>query len=246
MKKCVHSGYYNIYRPPYSLSNSAHRSSIYCLSDIYNTVLVLIPLVPSFYKDVIDIVKNHIARKIYIVAPDIGVAFSSDYYLSWDTISNTYRKSCKIFSKYMIENYCRDDFKADIIRCENDNISISVPRSEKDVGTIDITFTKEYVNSAAPFSCDIILNDTHKKRLFVGEMNETKADFLNKNKNLYDEIHMPFIIGNYDGMSYYDLIKKYPALVNKVYCNQFASSEELAFAKSKGIKIGGVYSNDSI
>jgi len=241
MQNFVHSGYYGLFRPPYSLTNPSYKSSIYCMSDLYNTVLIVIPLVPAFYRDVINIVKNHIARNIYLVAPDIGVTFASDYYLAWDTITNTFRKTCKIFSKYMIENYVRADFKSDIIRTENDNISLYVPRSNKDIGTINISLTKEYVSSAAPFSCDIIVNDTYKKRLFVGEMNDHKANFLNENKSVYDEVHMPYITGNYGGMTHNELLKKYPALVNKIYCNQFASSEEFSYAKSRGIQIGGVY-----
>lgn len=246
MQDYVHSGYYHVYRPPYSLSNDYHRSTIYCASDRFNSKLILIPLVPSFYKDVVDIVKNHPARYIYLIASDIGVAFASDYYLSWDTITNTFRRSCKIFSKYMIENFVRSNFKSDIIRTENDNISIDVIRSEKDVGTIDISLSKIHVSAASPFSCDVIFNDTYKKRLFVGEMNEHKAKYLNDNRDLYDEIHMAYMTGNYAGMTYNQLLRKYPALVTKVYCNQFASAEEFSFAKSKNVQIGGAYNNDFI
>ena len=246
MQDYVHSGYYGIYRPPYSLYNKYHKASIYCVSDRLNSALIIIPLVPSFYKDVIDIAKSQPARKIYLIASDIGVAFASDYYLAWNTITNDIRKSCKIFSKYMIENYTRSDFKSSIIRSANDNISIDIPRSDIDAGTIDITLTKEYVSAASPFSCDIIVNDTYKKRLFVGEMNKHKAMHLNENRNKYDEIHMPFITGNYAGMTYNELLKEYPALVSKTFCNQFASYEEFAYAKSLGINIGGAFNNDFI
>lgn len=246
MQDYVHSGYYGIYRPPYSLSNSSQRSTIYCVSDRFNSVLILIPLVPSFYKDAIDAAKNHPARHIYLIAPDIGVAFASDYYLTWDTITNNLRKSCKIFSKYMIENFVRSDFKSDIIRSANDNISIEVARSATDLGTIDISLTKAFVSSAAPYCCDVILNDTYRKKLFVGEMNNYKAKYLNDNRDMYDEIHMPYLTGNYGGMSYGQLIRKYPALVTKIFGNQFASYEEFAYAKSMGIRVGGAFNNDFI
>lgn len=246
MQDYVHSGYYNIYRPPYSLTGGYHRSTIYCVSDRFNTALVLIPLVPSFYKDVIDIVSNHPARHIYLIAPDVGIAFISDYYLAWDTITRVIHKTCKIFSKYIIENFARADFKSDIIRAENDNISIDIPRSDSDVGTIDITFSKKFVRAYAPFSCDVILNDTYKKRIFIGEMNHKKAEWLNENRDMIDEIHMAYITGNYDGMTHNQLMKQCPALVNKVYCNQFASSDEFLYAKSRGIQVGGEYHNDFI
>ena len=246
MQDYVHSGYFSIYRPPYSLYDKYHRSSIYCVSDRFNSILVIIPLVPSFYKDVIEIAKSQPARNIYLIASDIGVAFASDYYLAWDTITNVIRKSCKIFTKFMIENYVRADFKSSIIRTSNDNISIDIPRSDHNAGTIDITLTKDYVSSASPFACDIILNDTYKKRLFVGEMNDHKANYLNNNRNLFDEIHMSFITGNYAGMTYNELLKKYPALVTSIYCNQFASYEEFSYAKSVGVKVGGAFNNDFI
>ena len=246
MQEYVHSGYYHIYRPPYSLMHPYHNSSVYCVSSRFNTVLVLIPLVPSFYKDVINIVQNSSARTIYLIAPDIGLPFVSDYYLCWDTITNKYRRVCKIFSKYMVENFTYGPFKADIIRNENDHLSIDTDRSAIDLGTISISFTKAYVSSAAPFSCDVILQDTYKKRLFVGEMNEHKAEFLNKNRNIYDEIHMPYITGNYGGWTYKKLIQKYPALITKVVCNQFASNEEYLYAKEHGIRIGEAFNNDFI
>lgn len=246
MYDCVHSGYYNIYRPPYSLYDKNHRSTIYCISDRFNSVLIIIPLVPSFYGDVVEIVKKHPARNIYLIASDIGVAFASDYYLAWEMITKVIRKSCKIFSKFMIENHVRSDFKSAIIRNTTDNISIDIPRSELDFGTIDITLSKQYVSSASPFSCDIIVNDTYKKRLFVGEMNDYKASYLNKNRNEYDEIHMPFITGNYGGMTYNEMLKKYPALVSKTFCNQFASYEEFVYAESIGVKVGGMYDHDFV
>ena len=246
MQEYVHSGYYNIYRPPYSLYEKTHRSSIYCISDRLNSVLIIIPLVPSFYRDVIEIVKRHPARNIYLVAADIGITFASDFYLSWYTITNDIRKSCKIFSKFMIENYTRSDFKSAIIRNSNDNISIDIPRSIIDEGTIDITLTKAYVSSASPFSCDVILNDTYKKRLFVGEMNLSKAKYLNEHRDEFDEIHMPYITGNYAGMTYNETLKMFPALITKIFCNQFASYEEFTYAKSVGVKVGGAFNNDFI
>ena len=246
MQKYVHSGYYHIYRPPYSLSSERHSATLYCVSDRFNSLLIIIPLVPSFYKSVIDLVKQHPARKIYLIAPDIGIPFVSDYYLTWETITKNIRKSCKIFSKYMVENFSRSDFITDIIRTENDNISFNICRSEIDVGTIDITFTKDYVSSASPFACDVILDDTYKKILFVGEMNDHKAEYLNANPNMYAEIHMAYITGNYGGLTYTKTVSEYPNLLSKVYCNQFASNEEFEYAVKNGIRVGGAFNNDFI
>lgn len=246
MQQYVHSGYYSIYRPPFSSTSPNTKSTIFCVSDRFNTALVIIPLVPSFYNDVIEIVKKHPARNIYLVATDIGIVFASDFYLSWEMITKKLRKDCTIFSKYMVENYTRADFKSAILRTKNDNLSINIPRSDLDEGVIDITLTKNYVSTAAPFSCDLILNDTMKKYLFVGEMNIHKAEYLNSNLDEYDEIHMPYITGNYHGMTYNETLKKFPKLVNKLLCNQFASYEEYQCAKSLGVKVGGAFKYDSV
>ena len=246
MQDYVHSGYYNIFRPPYSLSNTSHRSSIYCVSDRLNTMLVIIPLVPSFYIDAINIIKKSATRHIYLIAPDIGIGFVSDYYQTWYTTTKTFRKECKIFSKYMPENFTREDFKSDIIRNENDSISFDVPRSDIDAGTISIEFSKKFVNSASPYSCDVILNDTYKKRIFCGEMNNQKAKYFNENKQEFDEIHMPYITGNYGDMTYDEVIKKFPALVSKIVCNSFASLEEYRYARERIVSIGGAFNSDFI
>ena len=246
MQYYVHSGYLNLYRPPHSVLNSVNGASIYAVSTKFNNALVIIPLVPSFYRDVINLVKNNPSRKVYLVASDIGIAFVSDYYLCWDTIVNTYRKECVIFSRFMPENFVYNRFKDDILRTENNNISIEIPRSELDVGTIDISLSKNFVSAATPFACDVILNDTHKRRIFVSEINEHKAYYLNQNKDLFDEIHIPYIRGNYATWTCNELLKKYPSLVSKILCNQFASDDEFNFAIKNGIKIGGAFDNDFI
>lgn len=242
MQGYVHSGYYGIFRPPYSLTNNENRNStIYCVSDRLNTILILIPLVPSFYKDAINIIKISTARSIYLIAPDIGISFISDYYNVWYTVSHIYRKVCKIFTKYMPENFTRSDFIADIIRNSNDTISFSASISDIDAGTISITLIKKFINSASPYSCDVILSDTYKKRLFVGEMNNSKAMNLNNNRNEYNEIHMPYIDTTYGGMNYNDTVQKYPAIASKIICSRFGSIEEYEYARSKSVHIGEAF-----
>ena len=246
MQDYVHSGYYGIFRPPYSLVNKSRRSSIYCVSDRLNTILILIPLVSSFYIDAIDIIKKSSSRNVYLIAPDIGIGFVSDYYQTWFTVTKTLRKKCQIFSKYMPENFTRADFKADVIRTKNDSISFDVPRSDIDVGTISITITKQFVNSASPYSCDIILDDTYKKRLFCGEMNTHKATYINQNRSAYDEIHMPYLTGNYGDMSYDELVRKFPFVASKTFCHSFVSLEEYEYARERIVSIGEAFNSDFI
>ena len=246
MQDYVHSGYLNLYRPPFSVLNSEFGATIYAISTRFNVALIIIPLVPNFYKDVIKLVQKSATRKIILVAPDMSIAFVSDYYLCWDAIVNTYNKECVIFSRYMPENFCYGKFKSDIIRGINNNMSIEIPRSELDVGTIDITLSKDFVFAQAPFTCDVILNDTYSKKIFISEMNKFKAKYLYDKRDEYDEIHMAYIRSNYSSMTYNELIKQYPALVSKVYCNQFASYEEFSYAREKNIKVGGVFNNDFV
>lgn len=246
MQNYVHSGYYSVFRPPYSLTNATRRSSIYCVSDRLNTMLIIIPLVPSFYIDAIDIIKRSASRYIYLIASDIGIGFVSDYYQTWFTVTKTLRKKCQIFSKYMPENFTRSDFTSDIIRSENDSISFDVPRSDIDAGTISITLTKQFVNSASPYSCDVILSDTYKKRLFCGEMNVHKATYINNNRGEFDEIHMPYLTGNYGDMSYDELVRKFPFVAGKTFCHSFASLEEYEYARERIVSIGEAFNSDFI
>lgn len=246
MQDYVHSGYYHIYKPPFSLTPGYNYSTIYCISSRLNNVFILMPLVPSFYKDAIEIAKNTPSRVIYIVAPDIGVGFASDYYNTWDYIKHKLRKECKIFSKYFIENRVTGEFESDIIRNQNDSLSIEIPRSQIDVGTINIEFMTNFIKAASPFSCDVLIEDTYNTKYFIQEMNIFKADFLMNNYDLFDEIHMPYISGYYGGLSYNEVLKKFPRLVPKLYCNQFGSREEYEYAKSRNVKIGGAYNNDFI
>ena len=246
MQNYVHSGYYDLFQPPFSLENKGYGSTIYCISTRFNVGLIMIPLVPSFYKDAIKIAKGNSSQIIYLIASDIGIAYSSDYYLTWYYITHQLKKQCKIFSKYMIENYVTSAFTADIIRSKNDTFTLSVPKSDTDVGTISITLTRLGVNAASPFACDVIINDTYKTILLVGEMNLKKADFLNSKCKIYDEIHIPFIRGIYGGLSYNQTLRNYPALVQYIRVNRFSSLDEFKYAKEKNIKIGEVYNDDFI
>lgn len=246
MQDYVHSGYYGIFRPPYALTHTHSRSSIYCVSDRLNSIIILIPLVPSFYIDAINIIKKSASRNVYLIASDIGISFVSDYYQTWYTTTKTLRKKCQIFSKYLPENFTRADFKSDIIRCENDSISFDVPRSDVDVGTISITLMKQFVNAASPYSCDVILNDTYKKKLFCGEMNTHKAKYINEHRTDFDEIHMPYLTGNYGDMSYDELVRKFPAVAAKTKCHSFTSLEEYEYARERIVSIGEAFNSDFI
>lgn len=241
MQNSVHSGYYNIYRPPISLTPDYFKSTIYCTSTRLNTAYVIIPLVPGFTKDVIELVKTSPCKTFYLVASDIGILFVSDYYNTWDYIKHTMKRECKIFTKYLPENFCTGEFSADIIRTDNDNLSIYVPRSDLDTGTIDVCLTRHSCNNASPYACDVILNDTFKTRYFISENNAHKAEYLYQIRDTFDELHVPYITGNYGGWTYDEFIKKYPVMVTKTYANQFGSLEEYQYSKSRGVKVGNKY-----
>lgn len=238
MQNCIHSGYTGIYQPTISLEGKEFTSTIFCLSTRLNTCFVMIPLTNLFSKDAIFLASNTAAKSIYIIASDISIIAVSDYYNTWDYIKHTLKKECKIFSKYMPENYTSEEFKSDIIRDLNDNISIDVPRSDIDHGVIDISLVKTYVHASNPFSCDVIVNDTYKKRYFIGEMNEHKAKFLYDTRDSYDELHMAHVRSGYGGMTYQQFIAKYPVMVTKTFVNRFSSYEEYQYAKERGLKIG--------
>ncbi len=238
MQNCIHSGYSGIYHPLASSLNGPLPVSIFCISNRFNTFIVMLPTTPLFAKDVISVARNIPTNSVYLIATDMDISTISDFYYSWDYIKHKLKKECKIFTKYLPENTLPKEYQADIVRNNNDVSCISIPRSDLDHGTITIAFMKNYVLGGNPFSCDVVIDDTFKKRYFIKELNEQKANFLYDIHDSYDELHMPYIASEYGSMTYHQLITRYPALITKTYTNQFMSYEEYTYARDHGAKIG--------
>ena len=233
----VLSGYHGIFRPPYSLLNPSSGGSVYVVTSQYRNTLVLIPLVPNFFTDVVKIVDKMQSRKVFFIVPDIGPRFISDYLASWYYIKKTLLFECKLFSRYMPEDKVSEEFLADIIRNVDESASLVICRSQSDVSVLHFQLTKLMVNTAAPYACDVILNDTGKRRILLSEANEEKIDYYNSHP-LYDEIHTAYIEGTYPTMTYQEIMRKYPLMVKYLVVNRFGSREEVEYALSKGIHIG--------
>lgn len=238
----IHSGYLGLFRPPYTLdSKRGTQSTIYCISTQNREVLVLIPLVPSFFADLYKFVSRSAATRYYIIAPDISIPFISDYYLSWDYIHRKLGHVCKIFTKFPIENYGSQEFLTDVEVLPEGTVNFSLLRNRNEDATINVKFTTRFVGASNPFACHVDVTDTIKHRLFATDMNDRLAQFLMDNREIYDEVHIPFITGNYDGMTYNELIKKYPFLYQKIFINQFASKTEFDDAAYRKLNIGRLY-----
>lgn len=240
--KMIYEGYYGIFSQPYALKNN-QPCNIYYLQDMTRGNLFLIPLETSFYKDCINIISGlrFTPNMIYIIVQDISIAFTSDYFLLWSYIKNDLELECKLLSRFLPEDFSMTTlakYKSDFDRRESNQYIFNNSKSHSDVTTISISLIKDYVSGGSPFLCDIKLATITGKKLFVGEMNEAKADYLNHHLSLYDEIHIPHIKGNYGGMSYNKLLKKYPALTHKVVANNFGSFDELDYARNHGVTIG--------
>lgn len=233
----VLSGYYGIFRPPYSLINPSSGGSVYVVTSQYRNTLVLIPLVPNFFTDVVKILNRIPSRKIFFVVPDIGPRFISDYLASWYYIKKVLQFECTLFSRYMPEEKVSEEFLADIIRNVDEAASVVVYRDQSDVSVLHFQLTRLLVDTAAPYACDVILNDTDKRKILLCEANENKIQYYNSHP-LYDEIHTPFVEGTYPTMSYQDIMRKFPRMVKYLVVNQFGSYEEVQYALSKGIHIG--------
>ena len=238
----VISGYYGIFRPPYSILNPTVGGTVYCITSQYRNVLVLIPLVPNFFVDVVKIIKRFPSRDIRFIVPDIGPRFISDYISSWYYIKKKLGFSCRLFSKYLPEGNLSEEFLSDIDRNIGQSISFVIARDYVDVATINAQVTKMMVNTSAPWACDVIIKDTNGRKLFVSEMNMQKAEYLNGIKDAYDEIHMPFIEGTYPSMTYNEVMRNFPGLVNQIVVNQFASKDELDNALNRRVQIGRLVS----
>ncbi len=233
----VLTGYYGIFRPPYSLMNPTSGGSVYVVTSQYRNCLVLIPLVPNFFTDIVKIIDRFPSRRVFFIVPDIGPRFISDYLASWYYIKKTLHYECKLFSRYMPEEKVSEEFLADIIRNVDEVASVVVYRDQSDVSVLHFQLTKLMVNTAAPYACDVILNDTGKKRILLSEANEDKMAYYNSHP-LFDEIHTPYIEGTYPTMTYLEVLKKYPRLVKYIVANRFGSVEEVEYAISRGVHVG--------
>ena len=233
----VLSGYYGIFRPPYSLLNPSSGSSIYVVTSQYRNTLVLIPLVPNFFGDVVKIMNKFPSRNVVFIVPDIGPRFISDYLASWYYIKKVLLFSCELFSRYMPEEKVSEEFLADIHRNIDETMSVIVCRDQSDVSVLHFRLTRLLVDTQAPYACDVILHDTGKRRILLSEANDEKMTYYNEHR-LYDEIHIPYIEGTYPTMSYQQVMRKYPGLVQELVVNQFGSLEEVEYAASRRIHIG--------
>lgn len=242
MHSTANSGYTGLFNPSLLTSDiTTLKQCIYCMSTEYNTAVVIIPLVPSFAQNVIDIARRSPSREIYIIAQDVGILFISEYYRAWYEITKNIKKNVHIVSAYLPSNdIIPSDFLASFIRNESNIFGLATPRSNLDTASIEIKFTQTYQYGNG-YACDIIVNDGERKILFVTDMNLEKANFWKSNSHEVDEIHMNFIPVTYGGLSYNELMKEVPSLVNKVYVNQFQTMEEYTYVINRGLKVGKVF-----
>lgn len=242
MRPEIHSGYLGIFRPPYTLdSRKGTPSSIYCISTQYQEVLVLIPLVPSFFADLYRFVSKCHMTCFYIIAPDVSIPFASDYFLAWDYIHRKLGHKCKIFTRFPIENFGPEEFKKDVEVLTEGAVNFSVPFNRTDDVSISVNLSTYNVQASNPYACNVEVYDTISRKLFVADMNERLAKMILDHKTQYDEIHMAYITGNYNGMTYNELMKKFPALYQKIVLNQFASKYEYDDAIMRKLKVGRFY-----
>ena len=235
----IHSGYTGIFNPKNGHIPKGYTSNIYCIGNQFNDILFIMPLTYDFYKDVASIVDNYHSHKIFLIANDPGIVNISAYYLAWYYIKKTMRLECKIICWSLPKEYLQlipVEFYEDFILGEG--FSIDVARADLETGTINISFTKNYMQAGSIYVTDVLISDTYTKKLFVSEMNLNKAMYLLKTPDFYDEIHMPYIEGMYGGISYNDTIRVCPNLATCTICNNFGSLTELQYAQSLNISIG--------
>lgn len=234
----VTSGYYGIYRPPYSIKDPSVGGSIYVITSQYKNIMVLIPLVPNFFVDVIKIANRFpTCRDFSFLVPDVGPRFISDYLASWYYLKKTLGYRCKFYSKYLPKEHVSEEFLADFERNRSESWSLVIARDYINVSVINIQISQTFVSTTAPYACDVAVNDTIQRHLFVSEMNERKLLYLNEHR-LYDAIHTPFIEGTYPTMTYNEIMRMCPGLVHEIIVDRFGSREELDSALARGVHTG--------
>ena len=61
---------------------------------------------------------------------------------------------------------------------------------------------------------------------------------MNDNYDLYDEIHIPFIPEYHYGMSFIEVVQKYPKLIHKLRVHSLHNQEELDLIRYRQFKLG--------
>ena len=234
----VITGYYGLFKPPFSILDPIVGGTLYVVTTRLRNILIIIPLVPNFFVDVVKIMKRIPSRNIVFIVPDIGPRFISDYINSWYYIKKILGYECKLFSMYLPEGTMSEEFLHDIDRSYSASKAFEIMRTRQEVVTINVQFLKAFSNNAAPWASDIILHDTGSRKFFISEMNEQKLNHMWKIRDTYDELHMAYIDGNYPSMTYNEVLKKYPLLVQKIIVNQFNSKDEYDTAQSFRVHIG--------
>lgn len=241
----VYRGYLGLFTPPYSLLSQTYSNTIYCIRPRVDNLLILIPLVPNFYIDVVQLLKMSACRNIYFIVPDFGPRFVSDYINCWNYITKDLGRQCKLCTKYLPDGICHlgQDLQNDIERNKDDIFNFTIPVTDVDTYAINIELTRRYVATWAPTACDVIVNDNSKRILLTSEMNEYKAKFFNDNFDLYDEIHIPHISDYHYGMSYLKVLQKFPKLIHKLVVHSIHNDEELNYIKEHRIRGGELIRN---
>lgn len=233
----VLSGYYGICKPPYSILNPVAGGSIYMVTSQYRNQLILLPLITNFYVDFVKIIKRWPSQKVFFIAPDMGPAFISDYLASWNYCKNI-NIPCKIFTyKKPTGDHLPEDFLANVIKSKNQHESFTVNTDNDDVSTVRVNFVTLMVQTASDAVADIAIYDNNKRRLFVNEMNESKLVYLNEH-DMYDEIHIPYIIGTYPTMSYKQCVKTCPKMAKYLVVDRLGGKEEKEDAEKNQATLG--------
>lgn len=236
-------GYTGYFCPPYSILSEV-GTSVYILTTQSQNMIIFIPLVPGFTRDILRVLQLNKSQSVYFIVPDFGVRYLSEYINLWYYIKHTLHRECKLFTKYLPEtdlNNLGEELRNDIERNHEDTFLFSIPLTDLDMHAINIRLSKVRVATWSPYTCDVIVQDNRSKIFLTSEMNENKAAYLNDQLyDMVDEIHIPFIPEYHYGLSFLEVLHRYPKLINKLYAHSIHSQEEYELICYRRFKLGGL------
>ena len=231
------SGYYGLYRPPFENRNE-YDTSIYIIANRDKSILILIPLVTNFFHDAYNIIRRSACTKVYLATPSVDVMFISDIYNLYYETKNL-NKDFTLLCKKKPTVSITDEFMTHVKTGDHHVVDFSSKVDEESFPMID------FVDEMMPIArngYDIVVWDGNKRIYFANYMSERKLNKKTKRKpTLFDELHIPFNINLYGGLTYLQIAKlSSSTILRSIRVHSFSTTEELDYARSIGVTTGEV------
>lgn len=225
------SGYVGLFTDKSSdMNNLIKNHTVYAITGEDKKELNIIILSLGAYKTAYSLAKSVTYPYINIFVPCMNYLFISDIYRLVLDLQKSRLKTNLYFPEIPTDIKLPEWFTSLI----NTNAFIS-----REYLGLTISYSKANQESEIGYY-DIIVEDGASSKYFLTYVDEAKADVIFSDNSLND-IHMSYDSDIFGGMSYIELIDKYPSLTKKITIHSFNNEVEYELCQSNDkINIGKV------